>query len=475
MSGLSHTLTNLLAHLAAGDRGKLTVSCGPDQVSVFFQEAEIVATAATDDEAAIVRRARIGSWIDLRKARELATRLDMGQSVLDELYDELEPKVIDQLMRDRFYECIVRFISSTSTDAYTPLDAIFTDNFQMGHSSAELLDRATKTARRALGIRLDEELTRGPRRTRSPAEAAITKALGHSSTVRVLIDAAPLEPFTARALVAEMLADGILALDSEAELDEVSVDIELGSEVAQQVAAEMREIAESRRTDDTAAIIDVSDTPTEEISKPEVSSEGAGNLSSYAAWMNHGVEIEAELEAFGDFDSSRGDEGQGNFTTEHHNLDRVEVAPDLSFEDEPIEVGEAPSARFAAPVLSHEDAMGKIDVANGALSTLAAALDQAAGSGRGQSVVQLLVDGSPHQFSELFSGVHVTEGGELRAPDVLRNLNGRPPSEHRHLLNKGLVNLIDRALQLEAIDDLPEEEIDAVLERVLKYRQRLGL
>ena len=216
MSGLSHTLRSLLAHLAAGDRGKLTVSCGSDEVSVFFQDEEIVATASTDDEAALIRRSRIRELIDAPRARELATQLDMGRSVLDELYDLLDADVIDQLLRERFFECIVRFLSTSSAPAYTPLNAIFTDNFQMGHSSTELLDRATRTAERARAIQLDEELTRGPRPTRSRTEEIITQALGHLSTVRMLIEAAPLEPFSARALIADMLAGDVLALDSEA-------------------------------------------------------------------------------------------------------------------------------------------------------------------------------------------------------------------------------------------------------------------
>ena len=57
---------------------------------------------------------------------------------------------------------------------------------------------------------------------------------------------------------------------------------------------------------------------------------------------------------------------------------------------------------------------------------------------------------------------------------MLRNLFNRPATEHRQLLHKCLVDIIERALS-SAADELPEDHFDHVLASVAGYRQRLGL
>jgi hypothetical protein len=186
--------------------------------------------------------------------------------------------------------------------------------------------------------------------------------------------------------------------------------------------------------------------------------------------MNHGVEVDEDLDAFDDHDSVRGEAGEGNFSTQEHNLDRVEVVTTL----QAPAAETAPTARFGGPVLSEADARTKVEVANGVLETLARALDAEEGAGRGQAALQILLDGSPSKFQALFSNLIATEDGQVPLAGLLRNLNHRPPTEHRQLLNEGLLNLIERALSL-SVEDLPDETIDDVLENVAGYRQRLGL
>lgn len=202
----------------------------------------------------------------------------------------------------------------------------------------------------------------------------------------------------------------------------------------------------------------------------EVETKGAGDLSSLEAWMNHGVDAEDDLDAFNDHDSVRGEEGAGNFTTEEHNLDRVEVVASLEAPEEEA----APTAKFGGPVLSDRDARTKVEVANTVLLTLSQALDVEEGAGRGQAALQILLEGSPNKFQSLFANLNATSDGQLPIAGILRNLNHRPPTEHRRLLNEGLLNLIERALSL-SVEDLPDEAIDDVLENVAGYRQRLGL
>jgi len=185
---------------------------------------------------------------------------------------------------------------------------------------------------------------------------------------------------------------------------------------------------------------------------------------------------EGDLEAFADHDHDRSATGDGVFSTEQHNLDRVEVLDlEPSPEDEIIEVDEAPQARFGAKPLSDEEALRKIQVANDAVAHVIAAFDASEGKGRGRETVQLLLDGSPHRYAPLLMDVQLTTDDRLPESRLMRNLHARPVTEHRQLLNQGLVDLIERALSL-AMDEITDDEaIDALLENTAGYRQRIGL
>lgn len=176
-----------------------------------------------------------------------------------------------------------------------------------------------------------------------------------------------------------------------------------------------------------------------------------------------------DLEAFAGGDGSRGGGRDGSFVQDKRTLDRVEV----------VDVAEEPSpgrteASYAAPTLAETDAMEKIAVANHVLQVVAGAFDRDVGHGRGVATVQLLLDGRPRAFVPLFEGLQAQAGGRLPSERLLHNLRQRPESEQRRLLNQGLLDLMDRALD-RAAEELEDETLDAVLEKVVGYRQRIGL
>ena len=98
-------------------------------------------------------------------------------------------------------------------------------------------------------------------------------------------------------------------------------------------------------------------------------------------------------------------------------------------------------------------------MANTVLSTVSKAMDAAEGTGRGQAALQILLDGCPANYQALFTNLVAGDDGTLQDDHVLRNMHKRPPTEHRRLLNQGLLNLIERALSL-AVEELPDEAID---------------
>ncbi len=204
-------------------------------------------------------------------------------------------------------------------------------------------------------------------------------------------------------------------------------------------------------------------------------------------------EVDDEMAAFQDYDNQR---IGGEFVTDTGLLDRVELdrpppqragrfeeAVDLGnltieMEDaehaRPHELASAVSLNFAGPKLVDDDARRRVEVANDLLGNLVLALDRVGGSGSGQPRAQLLVEGTPGAFAALFKGVEVDADGRLPVEAVLKNLRKRPASEHRRLLNRGLVDLIERGLSL-ASEDLDDAAIEELLVMVAGYQQRLAM
>lgn len=176
-----------------------------------------------------------------------------------------------------------------------------------------------------------------------------------------------------------------------------------------------------------------------------------------------------DLEAFAGGDGSRGGGRDGSFVQDKRTLDRVEV---VDVAEEPAPGRAEPT--YAAPTLAESDALEKIAVANHVLQAVSGAFDRDLGHGRGVATVQLLLDGRPRAYVPLFEGLRAQAGGRLPSEALLHNLRQRPEPEQRRLLNQGLLDLMDRALD-RAAEELEDATLDAVLEKVVGYRQRIGL
>lgn len=201
------------------------------------------------------------------------------------------------------------------------------------------------------------------------------------------------------------------------------------------------------------------------------------------------------LDVFLDREDARGS-GQGLFTLERELLDYVDLSPqgiqetmaqveDEYGDNEIVELGDAESLspeeleglvtlNLDGPRLDENDVRLKVDVASEVLSAVADAYDHYRGRGAGLATVQLLVEGAPSQYAVLFYGVEVARGGRLDADLLLENLRRRPDSEHRRLINRGVLDLIERALS-SSVNELPEEAIDPLLQQIAGYQKRLGL
>lgn len=500
----------LLSRVEERATGKLAVGSGDLQIAVHFLNGDLIAATAADDSHQLVRILSLRGVLTSEQADQLEERLEQGESVFGDLLEIAGGPVLDGILRDRFHQTLCEFVASTQEPVFYAQKGVFVENIQLGHDTRELVASMCDNYDAAMKIDPDLQLVRGIGEPgRDAARAMIVAQLGDTPrTVRSVIQGVPLEPIRAKLLVADLLEAGIADLPledqdtmsgDEAPLPELSRPLPPTPvfAVGQSTIAPLDapplplhahthlELAEDDEPEEDPE--DITDEPTQQ-----------GGL---AHWLDSAHVDDEELDFFGDYDSHRGVGGDGAFSTKDHHRDRVDLdlsdpagGPNGSAEhtislepntlepngagtlDDPLEALEAepaaPAIRYGGPMLSEDEAMSKLEVANEVLGKVVRAFDRANGAGRGRAVVQLLVDGGPSRYATLMHDLTVTERGGLPGPLLLRNLFSRPPTEHRQLLHNSLVDIIERALSF-AADELPEEHFDRVLETVAGYRHRL--
>ncbi len=492
---------------------------GPVAVSVYVQEGNLLAAEATDDTRHYLRRFAVENAIPRERLTELEARSAAGHGVFGELVDEARPELLDKVLTDRFYDNVARFMGSDQKPLFEFTAGVFVDNLQMGVIPKDVLFDAGSMWDAATTVDLDAELIRGTERPRLAKEVKVIHALGDGSIVGALVPRLSYEPVAARALIATMLSSRVLSVKAPEEPVEDDLWEDADREETEMVERDVAPDAPSDRShaDDSAsedsevieriggvavaeaegdryeeAFADVGpdddshDDDTTMIAQkhldPVVSDVALADLRTAQEWLGHGVDVDDDLDAFSDHDDEVRGAGKGKFSTEQHNLDRVEVGdvheeaeaalpPPIS--DEILEAVELPQAKYGAPTLTDDVAMEKIEVAQQVLASIGETFDTEKGAGAGRAALQLLLEGAPGAYAHLLTEVAVDEDNRISARHMIRNLYQRPMSEHRKLLNEGLVDLIERALSMGA-DELTDEAVDHMLEHVAGYRQRIG-
>ena len=458
------TLLQLIRDRATG---RLEVGAGSAAIQVYLLHGDVVAAVSPEDDRQLVHLLSLRGVIDAKQRAALDARIEEGEAVFVDLLG-LGAKHLDELLSGRFRQNLCDYVASLERPRFTPQKAVFVDNIQMGHESKALVEACCAMATKANRISVDVLLVRAKGRPRKGIAALIANLLGSEpQTVSSLLYRIPIEPTSARGLLFDLVGEGVASVPGH---DEPVEDVqpeptpEPEPEPEPEPAPEPEPQPEPEPDEDDTLDSDA----------PGTAVAGEGVPSSLAAWLSDATHVDDdELDFFSDHDYDRGGDEDGAFSTQSHNLDKVEVA-DLGDDDELLEADEAPAAKFSAPVLSEDDAEAKLIVMNEVLGQIVAAFDEAEGNGRGQAVVQLLVDGGPSKFAPLLHEIRVSPEGHLDPDHVINNLYRRPATEHRQLLNNGVLDIIERALS-SAADDLPEEAFDSVYEAVAGYRQRLGL
>ncbi len=427
--------------------GCLTATGTSGDLSVYVMEGEVLAARSDDDDTMLLRRLLRTGQFDKARLAELRGNAN-GARLEEVLLRELPIEQAEPLAFDRLRENLGRFLQAEAP-SFERMDSLMIGHLHIGHDSRELVQELTKLLERSAGLASERGLTSTLARTGfepEPEQEALWALITEPRSVAWLLQKSPTEELDTLATLARMLEDGVVkrAEDLTPEEEEAAL------------MAELERAAEDP---------DFQEEPLEERPDEEV--------------------FEEELAMFADNDFVRGGDGDGAFTKTKAELDadRIDLThgrDDLSGMGELV--GDQDTAdtagvkmNFGGPRLSNDDAAKKVSVANKIMSALCTAFDTQDGPGAGMTRVQLLVDGAPSNFAVLFRNARASSTGAVPAQVLIANLRKRPSTEHRRLLNNGLANLIDRAMNMAAENVEEDEVLDTFLETCVGYQKRLGL
>ena len=504
------------------------------KVSVYVLQGEILATSSESDGEEVLGRLLNSGAITPSLMDRLHQQMEITGRLSDVLFGVVPDELVLGSLHDRFKENICRYLLGTSPPVFQSLETIFVENVQIGHDSRQLLREASEiiAETRALYLQAqDISLSLGAEMPGSADEARLLDLIESQPILSDLFGVCPVERHELLMLLTQMVERGSIVMtvrasgslrsgqDTSPPTLETAVMASPGEEPPRRTLS-----ASSPRSEQPASSPSVVEHEDLEHLSPDLLEpmpglanrlgafhvpEPAGAADAFepivdgedsepetteirpqaASPAGQQLGVDPVLAMFQDHEMRR-DGGEFSMSKEH--LDYVDLdggvvvpeAPDDP-EEQFIEVGDAEdlpvkeagrmvSLSFTSPVLTQDDALRKLEVTNTVLREICHTLDQENGIGSGQAAVQLLLEGAPAAFAGLFIGVEAARDGAFAADRAMRNLNRRPDTERRSLLNQALKNLIERGLSV-TFETVSEERLDAMLERIAGFQQRMGI
>lgn len=446
-----------------------------ERCTAYTMGGDLLAVQAADDDLALLRRLVNAGHLKARDAGAIEEEVEAGGSAAPLLFERVPEGIVSAALFERFRENLFRFLGGRGPLAFEPMDAVFVDNIQVGHDSRALIEELEE----ARAILARESLAPGTvlfagSATVTTEEQIRLMALAEmGTTMAELLELSPYEAARTRMLVRTMLSEGTLEIRRPAPAK---------APAAPDYVEDGGNWVTSPPSDGGGADLfpDADgDEHTEEVDRSGFSRSPPVS----PVQLLHPSSEEDDLAAFADHDYSRGD---GSFVQSRRSLDRV-VLRDAPADDGEllVEMEEADPAtvraqrtvvslNFTGRKLVDTDARRKIEVVNEVLATVVAAIEEEVGNGVGQARAQVLLEGTSGAHAVLFTQIELQPGGRLPVDRVLRNLKKRPEGERRHLLNRALADVIERALSL-ANEALDQRGMERMLEQIAGYQQRMGV
>lgn len=479
----------LRRHLQAGSIGRLSIEGLGPSIAVYMMQGEILAALASDDTPAIMHRLLIGGSITHRIAERLESESAQGVAISDMLFGIVPEEIVAEALANRFRENLASFLSYTQVPVYEEMDAVLVDNIQLGHDSKVLFEQILTMLDRVrplLEFSGKVRVIPGPTAPDSLESARFLDLSEQTQTVDELLAQSPFERIQSANFLMDLVESQILSV----ELIPQSVE-----EPAPPTRIEQPEpLIEDLQPLDSSSVEPVLDPPQDpeparsepSPARPRIVYDLDGDS---APESDEPSDRPTEDTLFRDFDRLPRQSGQ--FTASREFLDYVDLSSALEPEDgnqslasmlemedaeDPNDpaLGKVINLCFGAPRLTNDEIRAKIDVVNAVLREISLTLDMEQEPGTGKAAIQMLLEGAPPIFGALFFGLEARRDGTINPESLLKNLQRRPESEHRVLLNEGLKNLIERGLGV-VVDTTSTQAVDLMLGRIAGYQHRIGI
>jgi hypothetical protein len=403
---------------------------------VYLMEGELIATSCVTDANTLIDRMLARGRVDASTVNKVRAKSEGTVLSVDVLRKFTDEALIGRLMSGRFRDNLVFHLFDAGRFDFRPMNTIMMPHLQIGHDSAGLLRELEVVHQQIspwLELLRERVMTWGSHTPSTPQQRHIQALCTSGLRLDRLLTSSPFFPTQTLVLVAQMIENGSLIA--------AEVDSGLGPDPGSVSHAIKQAAAEKERRRDVQRDRDAQGLKVAPIT-------GANDLA-----------------AFADHEVKQRGLGLGEFSGGQTQKDRVDLSTPLR---------RKPGLRFGSPLLSSQDIARKVGVCNEVLTAMVEVWDDQHGTGQGQRMAQLIIDAAPMDFAHLFRKVLVDTAGRMGASDILKNVERRPEGERRNLVNKGLSDLIERSLG-RSIEGLDENHLDQMLQRVVGYRQRLGL
>ncbi len=511
----------LLQFLERKERGRLTVDLGGTEIQLYVLHGQVLAAQSSTDDTHLLRRLICAKVLNVQQTRHLK-KLAAEEGVRETIWDVLDEPLCARLSYDRFRENLAGFLGAQGPARFEGMDALFVGQLHCEHDTRALMGDLEVLLGRCAALRTPTglaTLVQPGKKPTNPVHKRIYALLGEDTTVGQVVQTSPLEELATLDTILSMMDQGQVIAQAAMMPEEFDEEELLAELEAPRAAARGRKapepspsLEEPDEPEEPEELVDLEPIEPEPV-EPDLESdlepiepEHPREEDTLDMEAEEGVSAEVnaqlaeagyhqapdetvydqELSMFADNDAFRGGGQEGHFSKTQAELDADRI--DLSFmastlegdTEELVEMPEAPAGvggvkmNFGGPALDAGEAARKIGVANQVLRGLSDGFDAQDGSGAGPAQIQLLLDGSPTEFAALFTNLQVGPTGEAATAGIIQNLRRRPPTEHRRLLNRGLANLIERAMNLGA-ETLDDDHVDAFLESCVGYQTRLGL
>ncbi len=469
---------------------------GPDgdSLRVHVMQGEILAAESESDGAEVLRRLVNAGHIMPHDAQRLRRQLGNVTQLGDVLFGVAPDLVLAKLFSGRFHENLGRFLLAQGPVRFKATEGVLVENLQVGHDSMALLEELESAVLRIEpGLIMADSfwLEEGQQPPASAEQALVLAALRGGATLSQLFLASPFESIRTAMHVVAMMDAGVLAAPERPASPPRSSHAAPHQAPSAPEPGPLLDEAERKLLPHDPG----------DYAEPVFVDEGSADQGEGAVMEFGGSASEQErvgdellagdeIQVFQDHDHSRGASGDGIFSVSGEFLEKVDLSAITSFvedeaEDEPILIemedgeeaaksGKAVTLSFSSPPLTEKEAESKVQVTNEVLRQICLALDEEKGGGTGQASIQLLLESAPASFGTLFVNVDASRDGAMDEERVLSNLDRRPETERRRVLNCALRDLIERGFSL-SMEYVSEDRLESMLESIAGYQKRIGL